>query len=45
MFGGLFRCEGDHGHFQASTDGFGDVAGRHSLFGDGMIPVACVRLL
>src|SRR6516165_4205594 len=45
MSGGLFRCDGDRGHVQASTDGLSDVSSGHFLFRDCMIPGVHVCLL
>src|ERR1700751_3247436 len=38
MFGCLFRGLGDHGQVQAAADHAGDVAERHALVADSVIP-------
>ncbi len=45
MGGGLLGGFGDNRHVQAPADGLGDVANRHALFGDRMIPGSRLTLL
>lgn len=45
MVGGLIRGYRNDRHLQASADDFRNVAQRHSLFGNCVIPRACFQLL
>src|SRR6266700_2744760 len=38
MLLGLFRCDRNDRHVQATADGGGNLFQRHTLFGDGVVP-------